>query len=288
MCSYTLAKPGGSNSFLNGFLVANTESGMETWTADEKFSRYLVKYEPDISQLTFKQSKTFYRDHLTEEAKNVYAALKNGIAEHVEEIALPGTPDHEEIQLALIFVSYDCPELFWFKPSGSVIRENAVVFRPDYTMTREEASQETVVVNDFLDTMVSDITSSGKSSIDMRKEVLSAIADKTVYDASSEYGRQVVGIANDGHAYCAGYARTEILTLRKMGVPCVYIEGRAKPLDKEEEPHAWVLIVENGKIAVDDPTWYDSDASIYNSEWFDRSWQEFSATHFPKLASTSS
>ena len=114
---------------------------------------------------------------------------------------------------------------------------------------------------------------------------MSYIADRSIYDVQASRGDNIAGVLVDNRAFCAGYSKTAVKMLREFGIPAVYVSGTVNKGKDEEVEHAWIFTVdEDGHAMWSDPTWYDAavgsfDFGIYNTNWIQNSWYEFSKNH---------
>ena len=119
----------------------------------------------------------------------------------------------------------------------------------------------------------------------IREAVMSYIADRSIYDVQASRGDNIAGVLVDNRAFCAGYSKTAVKMLREFGIPAVYVSGTVNKGKDEEVEHAWIFTVdEDGHAMWSDPTWYDAavgsfDFGIYNTNWIQNSWYEFSKNH---------
>lgn len=260
----------------------NEEISLDDFIPKSTASEHIVEYPLDIYKLSLESSKTFYRDHLDEHARAIYDDMKPKLQKFAEEIEIPQDAPRDEVKSVLTAIAYDNPGMFWFSPSGTIIRYEQPVFCPDYTMSKEDALEAEKQIAAILDQTAAAIAAQAPNDHDRQRQlVVSWIADHCSYDDTAENGRNIVGAVLNGKAYCAGYARSEIALLRLLGIPCIYIEGMAAT-SEGDILHAWVLVVEKQQLTWDDPTWYDSDAeqpADYNDEWLASTWYDFADTH---------
>ena len=252
-------------------------------------NEHVTEYPLDVDKLSLDSSKTFYRDHLDKHARDAYDVLKAGLQSFEEEIEIPKDATKDEVKRILLSIAYDNPTMFWFLPSGTIVYYEQPMFRPDYTMSKDEAKElENQIAAIFDETAASIAEQAPYDRALKRQMVVSWIADRCAYDAEAPNGRNVLGVVFDGNAYCAGYARTEVALLRLLGTPCVYVEGMAWSSGAETR-HAWVLVVEGRELTWDDPTWYDVDKdqlpARYEEKWLASTWYDFADTHWAVDAS---
>lgn len=83
---------------------------------------------------------------------------------------------------------------------------------------------------------------------------------KTSHSASSEYIFSAYGCLVNKKTVCAGYAKSFMLILNRLGIPCNYVTGDAG------ERHGWNSVILDNDSYYVDVTWDDSDYTDDNGQ----------------------
>ena len=171
-----------------------------------------------------------------------------------------------DIDSAFNAVMADMPELFWLQKSLKMITDNGEVrIYLDYSVDSEEELRE--------------------KQLKLEEAVEEAMA--VLPEGADEFNRELllhdwvvrrVEYDSTGKAVCEGYARAMQLLLRKAGMGCSLISGKAGG-----DEHMWNLVTVDGALYHLDATWDDSIMTEGGQEishlYFNLTDEEISATH---------
>lgn len=89
---------------------------------------------------------------------------------------------------------------------------------------------------------------------DREKIVYERIRRSLSYEnRGKKYDHNIVGPLMQGTGVCQGFSHLVVLAMRRVGIPCIYVSGKAKPED--ETGHAWNMVWVGGKPYHLDVTW---------------------------------
>lgn len=202
-------------------------------------------------------------------------------------VVLPGDAVMEDIDGAFNAVMADMPELFWLQKSLKMITDNGEVrIYLDYSVDSEEELQE---MQRKLESAVEEAMSVLPEGADeFNRELLlhDWVVRQVEYDSAAaadqtgEYPQAytVYGALVEGKAVCEGYARAMQLLLRKAGMGCSLISGKAGG-----DEHMWNLVTVDGVLYHLDATWDDSIMTEGGQEishlYFNLTDDEIASTH---------
>lgn len=93
-----------------------------------------------------------------------------------------------------------------------------------------------------------------------------------------KYDHNIVGPLMQGIGVCQGFSHLVILAMRRVGIPCIYVSGKAKPEDAIG--HAWNLVWVEGKAYHLDVTWeYVHENSALAYAYFNLTDDQIRADH---------
>lgn len=204
-------------------------------------------------------SLTFYRDQLkTEQARVYYPIIYDAIKGNTPLLRVPlPVLDHgqtvDDVIQALWAVQNDHPEIFYIDrhilaqtTADGFFLNLKCLYSPDQIRRMRKV----------MDRRIRCLTA-GVAHLpawDREKIVYERIRRSLSYENHhKKYDHNIVGPLMHGSGVCQGFAHLVILAMRRVGIPCIYVSGKANPED--EIGHAWNLIWVEGKPYHLDVTW---------------------------------
>lgn len=200
---------------------------------------------------------------LSEEEKQVYDTLRDGIASHVDEIEIEPEVEKSVLEKCLTCVYMDHPEYYWFDNNYTywMVETTGKIssIEPAYLMTEDEIaaydSSIRIAANEILDG-----TPVEASSYEKVKHIYEAVIFSTEYAEGCQYNQSMASVFLNRQSVCAGYAKAVQYLLHELDIPCTYISGTAIPFissDGSPQPHAWNIAELDGGYYYIDATWGD-------------------------------
>lgn len=215
-----------------------------------------VLTEPSQSELV-----TYHK--LTEDEKQVYNVLREGIASHAKQIEIEPEVEKYVLEKCLTCVYMDHPEYYWFDNNYTywMIESTGMIssIEPAYLMTEDEVAAYEPVIQAAVDAILGTVPSEGTTYAKV-KHIYESIVFTTEYAVDCQYNQSMASVFLNGQSVCAGYAKAMQYLLHKIDIPCTYISGTAVPFtsaDGSPEPHAWNIAELNGQYYYIDATWGD-------------------------------
>lgn len=251
----------------------------------------LLASSQSVSQSSITESKEdiplMLYSQLSDEEKDIYNAIYNGVTEFKENIYIRNMPDSETVFRIFRLMLSEHPEIFWTK--GDTTYNTAGILKPEYLCTRAEAKEKTALIKEKTDRILADATGGeyAKALYFFDYVVLNTRYDTDNIDNIENVPEDstIEGVFLEGRAICAGYAKAYQYLLNKAGMQAVCVSGDAVT-PKGESKHAWVYQQVNGEYAFSDPTWGDSyeNGNSHSSDFashtfFCRSGEFFAPTH---------
>lgn len=184
-------------------------------------------------------------------------------------------------------VMADMPELFWLHKSLKMITDNGEVrIYLDYSVDSEEELQEKQLKLEEAVAEAMAVLPEGADEFNRELLLHDWVVRRVEYDSAAaadqtgEYPQAytVYGALVEGKAVCEGYARAMQLLLRKAGMGCSLISGKAGG-----DEHMWNLVKVDGALYHLDATWDDSIMTEGGQEishlYFNLTDEEIAATH---------
>lgn len=211
---------------------------------------------------------TYYKSRLSGEEKKVYDAVCKGIANFETNITAPSI-EKKRIRIVVFSVIYDNPEFFHvnFRHYSYIHTSERTEVILSYKMSREEY-EETL---DKARQKVKSICR-GILSVSNRNRALEAhdwLVENVVYrDVEYFFDSQYTmpGALLYGECVCEGYSMAYKYILDYLKIHCTIVCGDAfSPRDGSRGPHAWNLLVVDGKAYHTDVTFDHLFAGKYCS-----------------------
>lgn len=214
--------------------------------------------EEQINEFNIKRENKcfYYYDCLSEDEKDSYITMYYGFCDFDDSIMF-STADID-VSKVFIAVLYDNPDVFWVELKYEYLKyEESLEFKPQYRISREDASKMSDDVNERIDSIMSEIDSL-KSDYDKELYIHNYILDITEYDMDTYegIGDTVYSSLVMGRSICEGYARTVQILLDKAGIDNYLVTGEVE-IDGKIEPHMWNIVNIDGDNYHLDCTWDD-------------------------------
>lgn len=200
----------------------------------------------------------YYYNQLDDQAKQAYVTMYASVKNFDEKCTLK--IDDETLSTVFTAVLYDNPDVFWIKTDYKYYDlGNKVVFKPNYSYSKEEAIQYSLQLNN----KVNEILSQASFCVsDFEKELFfhDYICSATIYDIETfgKSGSSAYSALITGKAVCEGYARAMQILLDKSGIYNYLIIGDGTS-NGTTEPHMWNIVKLNNENYHLDVTWNDND-----------------------------
>ncbi len=192
----------------------------------------------------------YYYHQLSDNEKNCFCKLYNGIMEFRRTIIVPGTITEQELCRVFYALRSDCPELFQmdgqfeFMYIGSWIESVDITYR----MNREEYEAQCRMIRTIADEVVASVPDP-QNDYEVEKAVYRWLIKNCEYlvagDDSTAFADAPFRL---GKAQCAGYSKALSLLLRTMHIQCLELPS------VDEGNHQWNMV----EIGQD---WYNCDVT---------------------------
>ena len=195
----------------------------------------------------------YYYQQLTENEKQLYDRIYEGIMQFQQQIDRTGFTDLEWEHVRYVLYS-DTPELFQWTGGGTNYYQTfgeytTTYFEPEYRMTQDEYNRICTHIHGIVNDLSKSISS---DTDDYKKEwIINAwLVDHCTYlvagDKSTAYADASLYI---GKSQCSGYSRGFMLLLRSFGIECLAVSS---------DTHEWNIVRINHRWYVADSTWNDT------------------------------
>ena len=221
-----------------------------------------IPYQKIEIKETSLENKFYYQQLTSDEERQIYQELLQGIQENTEDIYLHCT-DANKANTIFQNILDDYPEIFWCNGnatstsySESMLKEAYVLFNPKYIYNREEIEAKKQEIDASMQECFSNITADA-SEYEKIKYVYEYLINTVEYDESAPDNQNIYSALVGKSSVCAGYARSTQYLLEKMGIFCTYVTGTTVDFSGKTEDHAWNIVKCNGKYYFLDTTWGD-------------------------------
>jgi len=189
----------------------------------------------------------YYLSLLTDKQKMAYGAVLSGVRQYDAEIRVTNVSGNE-ISEVFNYVLLDNPMIFYissFGVSGGLFGAGCSVI-PQYKYSKQFSTENAAAVKNYLR-----VFDAIKDKSDEIREayVHDYCLDHFSYDfAFTEYAFSVLGPVINKTAVCEGIAKFVKLAFDYVGLKSLVVNGTANsPLHGKMEPHAWNIVMINGK-----------------------------------------
>lgn len=229
---------------------------------DEQIQGILHKLDEDVAN-----KKTYHFGKLhTDEERMVYAAIYAAVAEMNPRVTVVGDDleDVLDIDDALLFVTMDYPEFFWYDFKTAVLQSEYQIIRNgsqtfiecsiDYGDWTPEKARE--LVKPLRQAAYKDLShvSIRENRINKALTIFGVVAERIHYSGSVT-DQSFVSAALDDKAICSGYALWYQTLCKMCGIPAYYNPCVMKGAPEDESHVTVMLEYEPGKFTMTDPTW---------------------------------
>ncbi|NMA09282.1 MAG: hypothetical protein GX929_09245 [Clostridiales bacterium] len=163
----------------------------------------------------------------------------------------------------------DCPELFWLDGHSETVTHSldgaflSLDFRFFYTFTPDELSSARKAFEHAVDTLDIPDGSDYDKALAIHDLLIGHVTYRVREGDQSLYTALV-----EGEGVCRAYAAAAQYLLRREGIPCLLITGRATDSDGVTGPHAWNLVYLDDDWYGMDVTWDDADDGVPGYAYF--------------------
>ncbi len=293
LVSELLAKPNyNNNPFL--YLIDTSGTGAEPQgvvriTPTIGAGDFGLTYTPDVPDRAADGNVSyFYYSHFTATEQTAYSAVLDAIKNHAPSVSVDGCTD-EQIGNIIKAVTYDHPELFWYRTYGSAGGDidfyyGASAEECDVLMRQIEESAAKYLEG------IDDTMSAYDVAIRLHIKMINSVDYDTIaLDKEDEEGtpdaneidriRSICGVFIDGKAVCAGYAKAMQFLLQKCGIESAYAAGEiCKENGTLGGGHAWNIVKIDGDYYYLDTTWDDGSDTIQAVKNYDLGFSYFCIT----------
>ena len=199
--------------------------------------------------------------------------MYRAVQQHEKHVKFREPVASETLDLLMMLLNYDCPELIHVKGDYSVNytdnTETAVstVFFY-YNMSAQEYRTHEAELRQYFESLRTRVK--GKSVPEQEQFVYDEIFRQCIYDESTGNAGSVYGALMEHHARCEGISKAFMWCMRELGIECLTVVGT--PLwqtDAVYPSHSWNLV----KLGDD---WYHVDLTSDNL-------QSSEDSHYPAL-----
>ncbi len=208
-----------------------------------------------VSKTEEENTEKYYYQQLTEEQRQVYLEILEGVRNHTEDIYVHDA-DADETNQIFQKLMKDQPDIFWCDgtatPTTHKSTESYTVLKPKYFYTAEESQTMQTEITQAAEKWLADLDADAD---DYHKilYVYEKIVDEVDYDESAPDNQNIYSVFVNRKSVCAGYSKATQYLLEKLGVFCTYVTGKTT----EGGSHAWNLVKCNGDYYYVDTTWGD-------------------------------
>jgi len=223
----------------------------------------------------------FYFNQLSNQQKQIYSMIHDGLSAYVNEIVLPLTPT---MNLSSIYnaVLLDNP-FFYFAPTFRYIKNASrqrIVLIPAYNYSGDVIAQYATAMRSYLH-MFDWLKS--KSQVEKELYVHDFCLENFSYDYSfNNHSFSPIGLLVNRIGVCAGISKLVKILLDYLGVECMLVTGKAiGAVNQKPELHMWNIVAIAGNTYHLDVTFDMSQKSRINRyDYFNLSDIEIKRDHF--------
>jgi hypothetical protein len=193
---------------------------------------------------------------LTSPEQIAYTQFLKAAETHLPSVALSGIQlDVGAIKRVWQAFYQDNPQIFWvcgyrytYGGDDQIVSEVQLV----YTYTRQEAQAKQQQIDAGAKRILAQIPK-GADDYHTVLAVHDAIVKSTRYGSGSKDHQNIASVLVDRESVCAGYSRAMQYLLKKVGIYCTVVDGRAAG----RGAHEWNLVKMDGDYYFVDVTWDD-------------------------------
>lgn len=224
----------------------------------------VIKIEEEAAS-PFNRFEYYALENSDDEIKTVYLEIVDAI-EHLKEDVELSTLDKEQVHKAFQCVMMDHPEYFWnmgYKLTPYTRDDQIVklVFSGNYTMDSFEKERMQKQIEEVAKKWALEIPEEA-SDYEKVKAVYEKIILNTDYNEEAENNQNICSVFLEGESVCQGYAYAFHYMMKRLGIPCVTVNGTSINGMK----HAWNLVLVENAFYWVDCTWGDPNYQIQNAD----------------------
>lgn len=231
------------------------EETSELEMASQAWPEFETK-DTDDGQALREVSRLYYAYHcLDADKQKIYLEMLDALTD-LESDAVLSTTDKSVLDQIFACVMGDHPELFYVEGYqyteymyGSEV--TGITFSGTYAMSKEEADQTRVLIDQKAASCLADIPVDG-DDYDTVRALYEWLIGNTEYDPAAGNDRDIRSVFFEGRSVCQGYAKAMQYLLQKADITCLFVTGYTG-----DERHGWDIVEVNGEFYHLDPTWGD-------------------------------
>ena len=161
----------------------------------------------------------YYLSRLSGKLLSAFLAVYQGVLDFRDYIALPEPLTLDELQSIVIFLEYDCPELFYFATEegnytflwSDATNTTIKGFYPPYCMTKEEFETKKAVVESEVKALTDAVRTC--TPYEAERYLFDYIVSSCTYSYEADEAHNPYGVLVNGAARCEGFSRTFVYLL---------------------------------------------------------------------------
>lgn len=200
----------------------------------------------------------YYYEQLSKEQQKAYYAMREGLLNLQDSIAVPKLSTKELSDLYFM-IRMDDPEIFYsvrfsykYYPDSS-----AVDLVPEYLFTKDKIKEHRQAMKSRVQKLARPMMD--KSEKEKQLYIHDFICNNVRYDKlKKEYSHEIIGALGNGVAVCEGIAKAVKVLCDALGIWCIIALSEANPEKGIKYRHAWNVMRIDGK-------YYHFDATFDNT-----------------------
>lgn len=193
----------------------------------------------------------FFEMYFSDEEKQAYSAICEGIARKSEFIELPCPISDESYEKIYLYIEKQRPDFFYIAKEYYIserLENIRMIYRDNIDFLYNQI--------DVLDAEKDKILRNTRNSGDFEKVLYfhDYISQNCTYNRDGSDNDTAYGCLVEKQANCSGYAKAFKYLCDSAEIPCILVLGMGK-----DESHAWNQVKINGKWYNIDVTWDDCD-----------------------------
>lgn len=215
-----------------------------------------------------------YYAMLSQNAKDAYAFIFDGLSQGQTNIKLSGGMSPQDVTDAFNMVLLDHPELFWVRTdfNYSYIQVTGAVTSASFNFYDFARTPELLAKakQDF-DRAADEILAGARrynTALEKELYIHDAINKAAEFDVAAQYSQSAYSVLVTHRSVCAGYSRAFQYLMHKSGIPCYYCMGTADgeavaATGGTETSHSWNIVRTGRSYCNVDCMWDDSVSNAY-------------------------
>lgn len=208
----------------------------------------------------------FYYDRLSDDRKQFYAAIIEGLCMFKDQVKAPASIDRDSLMAAIEAVHFDHPEFFYvnFHRILYIKYSGYYVYQPIYFYDRDETERRMGQIRKCTDEIRKTIDSSPRQSVyTICGGIHRFLVRNNTYDHGAAedpepnmHAYTIEGPFLHGKAVCEGFALAFRYLCMLYRIDAIVVTGVSlRPGCKTYELHAWNIVRQDDKCAHVDATW---------------------------------